>query len=261
LAIATFREGIICIFFSLPVTGPMLLLGTWVGKTLQRHARSRGTFRAFFWLTLALGAGWQVLDEELDDPAHHPRHVAENQIEIAAPPGVVFAALTAPRIEVANRWPWFITIGLPMPQACELEDPGPHGKFRLQFSQGTAFAHVTRWREGSEVAFTVDRYEIEDLPFHITRLGRGPSYGLRSERVQDWLTLGELSYRLEPTARGTTRVIRRTAWRRHLFPSLYFGWLQQTVMIRSQNRLLELIKQRVEADRAASAQPLALQSR
>jgi hypothetical protein len=261
IAIVTLREGVVCIMFALPILGPQLALGTWLGSVLQRHARTQRTFRGFFWLMLALGAGWQVVDEELDDPVHHPQHLAQTEIEVDAPPTAVFAALTAPRLEVPNRWPWFITIGLPMPQACVLEAPGPHGRFRLEFSQGTAFAHITRWREGSEVAFNVDRYEITDLPFHITRLGRGPSYGLRSERVQDWLTLGELSYRLEPTAHGGTRLIRRTTWRRHLFPSLYFGWLQQTVMNRAQNRLLELIKQRVEADARASAQPLALRGR
>ena len=91
----------------------------------------------------------------------------------------------------------------------------------------------------------VERYQIRDLPFHVTRIGRSPDYGFRSERVEDWLTLLELRYSLAPAADGGTQLSRRTIWRRHLAPSLYFAWLQQTVVERGQRRLLELLREQV----------------
>jgi hypothetical protein len=92
---------------------------------------------------------------------------------------------------------------------------------------------------------TVDHYDIRDLPFHITRLGRGPDYGFRRERMEDWLTIVDTRYTLTPPPNGGTALQRRIVWRRHLAPDIYFGWLEQTVMERGQVRLLELVRSRV----------------
>jgi hypothetical protein len=245
LAIVTLREGVVCVLFSLPVVVPLQFAGAFAGQVLRRYFHSRRSRIAGVGTMLALGVGFQFVEAHYDDPSRHPVHVATADIHIAAPPDRVFAALTRGRWTLADRWPWFLTIGLPVPRALTFESPGPEGRLRLDFSQGTAFARVTDWRDGRELAFEVDRYEIRDLPFHITRLGRSPDYGFRSERVEDWLTLLELRYSLEPAADGGTRVTRRTTWRRHLAPSLYFGWLQQTVVERGQRRLLELLREEV----------------
>jgi hypothetical protein len=130
----------------------------------------------------------------------------------------------------------------------EVADAGPDGRLRLDFSQGSAHGHVTRWQPGRALAFAVDRYQIEDLPFHITRLGRGPHWGLRTERVDDWLTFLELRYTLAPSPAGGTLLTRQTTWRRHLAPAFYFGWLQQQIIARGQLRLLELIRDRVPSE-------------
>ena len=53
-------------------------------------------------------------------------------------------------------------------------------------------------------------------------------------------------YRLEPAPGGGTRLTRDTSWRRHLAPAFYFGWLQDTIMRRGQDRLLELLRQRID---------------
>jgi hypothetical protein len=126
----------------------------------------------------------------------------------------------------------------------KVETPALGGRVRFDFSQGTAFARIRSWHPPFELAYGIDRYEIHDLPFHITRLGRGPDYGFRRERVEDWLTVLDTRYTLTPTAAGTV-VHRRVVWRRHLAPDAYFGWLQQAVMERSQLRLLELVRNRV----------------
>jgi hypothetical protein len=43
--------------------------------------------------------------------------------------------------------------------------------------------------------------------------------------------------------------------RRHLSPDVYFAWLQQTIIEHSQLRLLELLKERIEA--LPASQPIA----
>jgi hypothetical protein len=244
ICLITLQEGVVCVVFSLPLLGPALMLGTACGWTIRRFVRARRNRYFAVNLILLIGLGWQVVQGRLDQPAHHPEHGATTSVEIAATPEQVFAALTMNPLEVPSRWPWFLRIGLPMPRRMEVLEPGPQGRLRIDFSQGTALGHVTTWAPGRTLAFTVDRYQIEDLPFHITRLGRGPHWGLRTERAEDWLTLLDLRYTLEPTA-GGTRLTRQTHWRRHLAPGFYFGWLQEAVIARGQARLLELIAARV----------------
>lgn len=245
LAIATMREGVICILFALPVLLPMLWLGAFVGSVTRRHVHTRRRRDGLVGVAMLVGIGSQIGARLTDDPAEHPLHSAQSEIEIAAPPEVVFASLTTRPFQVEHDWPWFIRIGLPMPGRMSVDEPGVGGHVRFDSDQGTAFARITQWQPGRELAYVVGRYEMHDLPFHITRLGRSPDYGFRSERVEDWLTILDTRYSLTATAEGGTRLQRRIVWRRHLAPDLYFGWLQQVVMERGQGRLLQLIRDRV----------------
>jgi hypothetical protein len=244
VAVVAMQEGVVCVLFSLPLLAPEVMLGTFCGWTLRRHLRARRYRQLAGTLILLVGLGWQLVEGRLDRPAEHPVQAATTALEIAAPPERVWRALTERPIEVAGRWPWFLRVGLPIPRRMELTDPGPRGALRLDFSQGVAHGHVTTWAPERVLAFAVDRYEIDDLPFHITRLGRGPHWGLKTERVEDWLTLLELRYTLSPTPSGGTRLERHTVWQRHLAPAFYFGWLQQQIITRGQTRLLELVRAR-----------------
>lgn len=246
LGIVTLHEGVICILFSLPLVVPETILGALCGSTIRRYVHDRRHRIGVAALLIVSGVGWQVIDGVLDDPASHPLHHAESTTVIGASPERVFAALTERPLTVEPRWPWFISVGLPMPSRFSVDAPGPDGHVTAVFSHGIARGHVAQWVPGRLLAFQIDRYEIDDLPFHVTRLGRGPHYGLRPERVDDWLTLTGARYRLEPTADGGTRMTREVSWRRHLAPALYFGWLQDTIMRHGQDRLLELLRQRIE---------------
>lgn len=246
LSIVTLQEGVVCVLFALPLIVPETLIGALCGHTLRRFVRARNHRYLASSLTVLVGLGFQAVEGHFHDPSRHPVHVAVSAIEIDAPPETVFRTLTAETLEVPNRFPWFVRVGLPIPHRLAIRDPSPHGKLEIHFDQGVAYGKITRFRRGAELAFSIERYEIRDLPFHITRLGRGPHWGLKTERVDDWLTLIDLGYRLERTAAGGTRLERRTTFRRHLAPDFYFGFLQQEIVERGQMRLLELIRERIE---------------
>jgi uncharacterized protein YndB with AHSA1/START domain len=254
LAILTLREGVICVLFALPVLLPMLWLGSFAGSIAVRHLHTRRAQNGGIGLAILLGLASQAWARLTDDPAQHPIHVAEAELAIDAPPEAVFAALTTTELRVESRWPWFVRIGLPMPDRMHVEQGGLGGRVRFDFDQGTAFARITQWQPGRQLAYSIEHYDIHDLPFHITRLGRGPDYGFRRERVEDWLTVLDTRYTLSPAANGGSLLRRRVVWRRHLAPALYFGWLQQTVIERSQLRLLELIQSRVAGRHDVSPQ-------
>lgn len=250
LSILTLQEGVICVLFSLPILLPMLWLGAFVGSVVVRHVHTERARRSGALFALLLGLGSQVWARLTDDPAQHPLHVAEAEITIDAPPDAVFELLTTRELRVENHWPWFIRVGLPMPERMLVEEPGLGGQVRFDFHHGSAFARITGWQPGRELRYAVDSFKANDLPFHITRLGRGPDYGFRSERVEDWLTIRDTRYALRPGPHGGSVLRRRVVWQRHLAPDLYFGWLQQTVMERAQLRLLELIRDRADVDDA-----------
>ena len=250
LGIVTLREGMICVLFSLPLLVPTLFIGSFVGRLLTRFVHSKKRRHRAVHGFLVLGLLWHFVEAAYDDPRRHPEHVAEAELFIAVPPERVFATLTQSELELRDDWPWFIRIGLPMPRRMSIHDPGPRAKLRFDIGQGTAFGAVTSWRENREFSYRIDRFQIEDLPFHITRLGRSPNYGFRPERVEDWLSVSSVRYALRPSDGAGTWLSRRIVWRRHLFPDLYFGWLQQTVMERGQGRLLALIAEKTMVPRA-----------
>jgi uncharacterized protein YndB with AHSA1/START domain len=246
IALVTLQEGVICCLFALPLVVPETIVGALCGSVIRRFVHNRRVRTAIGGLLVAGALAWQAIGGALDDPARHPLHHARSSITIAATPERVFAALTARPLTVEARWPWFLRVGLPMPSRFSVDAPGPNGRVRAVFSAGVARGHITEWAPGRALAFQIDGYTVDDLPFHITRLGRGPHYGLHPDRVDDWLTLTGVRYRLEPAPGGGTRLIRDVSWRRHLAPAFYFAWLQDTIMRRGQDRLLELVRRQVE---------------
>jgi hypothetical protein len=245
LSVFALREGVICCIMVLPVVVPVTILGAVCTSSIGRYVRGRRARAVLGTLLVVAAIGWQAAEGALDEPARHPIHVARSFIVIPAPPERVFATLATRDLAVRDDWPWFLRIGLPMAGHVTYEAPEVGGRVTATFSQGVAHGHVTEWIPGRTLAYAIDRYEITDLPFHITRLGRSPSYGLRAERVEDWLTILSTRFDIVPLASGRTELRREVVWRRHLAPAIYFGWLQQTVIQRGQDRLLALIRERV----------------
>lgn len=252
LSIFALREGFACVLFVSPLLYGLVVLGAVCGKSVRDSVAERRRRRQIGSLFVALGLGWQALDGWLDDPARHPRHEAAASIEIAASPEVVFARLTERPLEVPQRWQWFMRLGLPMARRLEVLEPRVGGRVRMEQSFGTVHARIRELEPARTFAYDVEGYDVSDPPFHITRLGRGPHFGLRPERVDDWLTVVDTRYELEPLPGGRARLTRRMSWRRHLGPGFYFAPLQQAVLERGQARLLDLIRETVEHDAGAA---------
>lgn len=243
LSVVTLLEGVICVLFSLPILIPLALLGAYVGFMARRWWRQRRARQQLGAGALLLAVAWQTLDGATDDPATHPLHIARAAIVVEAPPAAVFQQLTEQRLAAHGAWPWFIEVGLPIPRSLEVVRPGAGGSVRIEQSTGIAEGRITQWQPGRTFEYGIDAYWVKDPPFHITRLGRAPDYGLRAERVGDWLTIERVRFELAARPNGQTELTRTMVWRRHLAPSLYFGWLQQAVIERGQTRLLDHLRQ------------------
>jgi len=239
LAVLTLFEGVICVLFSLPVLIPLALTGAYAGFTARRWRRQRRARLQLGAGALIVAVAWQALEGATDDPASHPLHTATQRVVVDAPPDAVFQRLTTSKLAVAGSWPWFIEIGLPIPRSLEVVRSGLGGSVHMEQSTGTAEGRITGWQPGRTLEFSIESYHVEDLPFHITRLGRAPDYGFRAERVGDWLSVESIRLDLAALPHGQTELTRTTVWRRHLAPAAYFARLQQSVIERGQARLLE----------------------
>lgn len=246
VAVISLREGVVCVIMALPLITPLAMLGTLGGGLLRRAVKSRRKRRGLATMSVLFTILWQAIAGARDEPKRHPVHFAVAGIDVAASEAEVFSALTQRALPVKGSWPWFIAIGLPIPQRLEVIEPREGGRIRLVQSTGIGEGHIREWVPERRFAFSVDRYVSHDLPFHITRLGRSPNYGFRTERVEDWLTVRSVRYTIVPLWTGGVRLERAIEWQRHLAPGFYFGWLQQTVIERGQLRLLELLRDEVE---------------
>jgi uncharacterized protein YndB with AHSA1/START domain len=245
--VLTLREGVACVLFALPVLMPVLVLGVFVGNVLSRWLATRRAKATAALVALAAQTAWQSHYLLTDDPARHPWHVVEAAIDVAAPPEDVFRLLTSSELSLGGPWPRVVTLGLPVPRSLQVETPGVGGSLSLGFNHGTAKATIVAWEPGRVLAFELRGIELHDPPLFRTRLSADRHFGLKPERVSDWLTFGRLEFRMEPRAGGGTTLTRVTRYQRHLFPSAYFEPLQRYVIRAGSVRLLEQLKTLAEA--------------
>jgi hypothetical protein len=247
LAIVTLQEGVICCLFALPLVLPVTILGALCTSTIRRWVRGRNARAAVWSLLMLAGVTWQTVEGLADNIYEHPVHRATSAVVVAAPPEQVWTALTSGDLRVRQEWPWFLRIGLPMPSRLRVIPPGNGGGFGVvegTFDHGVAGGIITRWEPARTLEYDITRYAIIDEPFHITRL-HATFDRPRPENPKEWLSIDRTRYDLEPLPGGQTRLRREMVWRRHLAPAFYFGWLQQTIIQRGQDRLLELVRERV----------------
>lgn len=250
LFVALFREGVVCLLFALPVFSSILYSTTFVGHAFFRWRFTRKTKAGLSILAILIQGGWTVHSNLHYDPVHHPWHEVCSSIAIAAPPATVFDVLTKHEIVLHGPWPAVLRTGLPVPQSMRVVTPGPGGAMQFVFNHGAARARIVGWEQDRLLAFQLDDIVLRDLPFHRTRLSAmnpDDHYGLKTERITDWLTFGKLEFRLEPLADGGTRLTRVTRYQRHLFPTVYFQPLQEYVMTVGAERLLAQLRASAES--------------
>src|SRR6185503_3841988 len=128
LAIVTLREGVVCCLMALPFLTPMTILGAICTSIVRRYVRGRRARAGLGALLVVAAIGWQAVEGAVDDPAHHPIHVARSSIVIPASPERVFATLATRDLAVRADWPWFLRIGLPMPGHVTYDAPEAGGR-------------------------------------------------------------------------------------------------------------------------------------
>lgn len=248
LLVGFFREGVVCMLMASPVLFSGMAVGAFLGQFTRRYLANRRQKIAASIAFLVVYHGGAKIEKSMDDPSRHPWHLVQSSLKIEASPAQVFAMLTGPSLSLPNAWPSILYIGLPIPRSMQVTKPGPDGEVVMHFNHGRALASISSWQQNRSLAFVIKDYQLSDPPFFRTRLAVDQHYGLKTERVADWLSFGELRYDLEATSDGYTRLTRTNHFQRHLFPDFYFGWMQETIIKAGTDALLQHIKARCEAN-------------
>lgn len=230
-AVVTGLEGVICVVFAAPV---MLLFASLGG--LLAGLGSRPLHAAE--LPVALLLPWVSMGLEHRTALPLRQVVTSNQIEIAAPPSVIWPlVVSVDTIRAAERHrSLFTAVGFPEPIAATLSHPGIGGVRTASFERGIVFREVViAWEPERRIRFTIDARSVPStaLDAHVS-IG-GPFF--------DVLTG---TYELRPISTTRTLLFLRSEHRVSTHFNPYAAWWADHIMSSVQGNILRVLRNRAE---------------
>jgi|TARA_A100001518_G_C1226774_1_gene77301 hypothetical protein len=224
-------EGLVCILLAAPLGAIAALIGGAAGRAVANAAHGGGRTVASVALLPALFALEAAVPPTLPI-------AASRSVEIAAPPGAVWAALTDDRA-ISGR-PGLVGIaGLAYPIRGQLLGQGI-GAIRLgEFSTGTARERITEWMPGRRLAFAVltQPPAMEEM---------SPYRRVHSPHVQGYFETGTTGFTLTSLPSGHTRLDIEARHVLRVEPVLYWEPLARLAIRMNLSRVLGDLKQKAE---------------
>jgi len=231
-------EGLMCVILILPLAVGLATIGGFIGRAAaSRLVDPRQPFYSVALLPLIF----------LVDAAMPPELpiVTRTSITIAAPPGAVWASLTANRPVAEN--PGLVGLaGLAYPVASRIAGEG-EGAHRIgTFSTGTADERVTVWKPGRTLAFRVVRQPpaMEEM---------SPYRKLHTPHLIGYFDTGETRFDLVPLPGGRTRLTARADHVLRIDPGLYWEPIARWAIKQNVTRVLTDVRRDSEARQEARA--------
>jgi len=231
-------EGLMCVILILPLAVGLATIGGFIGRAAaSRLVDPRQPFYSVALLPLIF----------LVDAAMPPELpiVTRTSITIAAPPGAVWASLTANRPVAEN--PGLVGLaGLAYPVASRIAGEG-EGAHRIgTFSTGTADERVTVWKPGRTLAFRVVRQPpaMEAM---------SPYRQLHTPHLIGYFDTGETRFDLVPLPGGRTRLTARADHVLRIDPGLYWEPIARWAIKQNVTRVLTDVRRDSEARQEARA--------
>lgn len=225
-------EGLMCILLIAPLAGIIALVGGFLGRLFAVSWHRRGPLASIAILPLLF-----ALEGAL--PPSVPI-VAEQKIDIAAPPAAVWQALVSG--EPIGLPPNLVgQVGLAYPVRGRLAGEGVGAERIGEFSTGFARERVTDWAPGRRLAFTVltQPPSMEEM---------SPYRRVHAPHVSGYFDTEWTSFDLAELPGGGTRLTARAAHVLRIEPALYWEPIARWAIRRNVGRVLEDV--RLKAERA-----------
>lgn len=200
-------EGVICVLLAAPVLAVCVAIGIGIGhfvrvKFLDRDDQGRRKMLLLIVICPMLVAAADQVERPFRAIQEH--EVFTTQILIEASPDKVWDSL-AQMEKLDGPMPLLLSMGLPRPTHCVLDQAAVGGRRVCHFNQGVIEQVITDWRRGESMAF---RMEKSTLP------------GRR------WLSFIDARYEFIPQGSGT-KLIRHTTIGTRLSPRWYWRPLEE----------------------------------
>jgi len=224
-------EGAICILMAAPLAIPVTMVGGALGRGIAHAARNRRSPLA------SVAVLPMIFMLEAAMPPEVPIATAR-QIEIAAPPEAVWAALTS--AEDIGVPPGLTAVaGLAYPLGGSIEGDGTERMRSGRFSTGVAREKVTEWVPDRTLAF-----KVLSQPAAMEEMS--PYRRVHAPHLVGYFETDETRFDLVPLANGRTRLTVRAQHRLRIDPVLYWEPIARLAIRDNVDRVLKDIAEKSE---------------
>jgi hypothetical protein len=237
--IAVAMEGVICVAMAAPLALALTALGGWVGYLIQAHHWGPAQAPAMMSVVLLLVPAFFGIERVVGLEA--PPFVVRTAIEVEAPPEalwhqvVTFAEIPAPT-EMLFR------AGIAYPIRAEISGRGAGAVRRCIFSTGPFVEPIEVWDEPRLLKFGVT-----ENPAPLNEL---TPYGhIEPRHLHGYFVSEEGQFLLTELPSGRTRLEGTTWYRNALWPASYWHLWSNYIIHRIHLRVLNHIRNSVEAPR------------
>lgn len=244
IIVALAFEAIICLVMAAPIFYLVTSLGggitCWFLRQVDKLRSGKKRSQYVFLATLLL-APYLITPIENQMPASDSIRKVSNQITINASPEIVWQhIIRVPAIEPEEHYfSLFHAFGVPKPIEATLSQEGIGGVRHASFESGLVFVEtITNWRDQERISFTIDPDTQANLPAPFNGIGKKHFDVIDGTYVIEPISENQVILHLSSTHRLSTHM------------NAYGGLWTDFIMSDLQNYILQIIKERAEADAA-----------
>jgi hypothetical protein len=226
-------EGAICLAMALPLAIPLALLGGVVGRWAATPSGTEQTTPVMFML-LAV-----PLTAAVEPPTGQVVHEVRSSVIVYAPPDVVWPHIVA-FSEIPAPADWVFRAGVAHPLHARIDGAGVGAVRYCLFSTGAFIEPITRWEPGRRLSF-----DVIESPATMTELS--PYRSISPPHLHGYLRSKRGEFRLIDLGDGRTRLEGSTWYQIEMAPETYWQIFSDGLIHRIHRRVLDHIKQEVEA--------------
>jgi hypothetical protein len=227
-------EGAGCVLMMLPIAIPLAFLGAALGRFCALDGRTPTGLACL----VVLGAPVLAFAEPRVRGDDLPLHEVRSEIEIAAPPEVVWTKLVAFGA-IPDPPEWMFTLGIACPQGARIEGEGVGATRFCEFSTGPFVEPITAWEEPRRLAF--------DVASQPPPMVEWSPYDIHPPHLDGFLRSRRGEFRLIPLAGGRTRLEGSTWYTLDIHPDPYWAAWADSLVGAIHERVLRHVRRLAEA--------------
>ena len=232
-------EGLACILMALPLSAPMIILGSVVAYSLF-HRREWNAIRASaIVVTIVLTA------IAIEPRFHHASSaVVADSILVRASPRETWRAIVA-LDRIPQPHDWIYRLGVACPQRTRIVSPATNGLRVCTMSTGVVVEQIEVWRPEAML-----RWRSQSAPPPMKELN--PFADVDPPHLHGYYEAPRGEFALAPAATNMTILTRRTWYTQELAPAYYWRWWCELAINHVHRTVLEHVRDAAESKGARS---------